>query len=274
MITVFVVIATLGVGAAVAAPASAPVAAAAGGGGAAATGTLALRATFRMQRSRNGECPPGTPSTILCNPSTGQGTVRGLGTVSEAYLYVVDTAPTDCPSGFGGPTARVPGTTARFTVAGKGEIFLAVDASPDCHTFVNVLTPTRPFTITGGAGRYNGASGSGTVRHVAVATESGLVGTDTWVGTLVVPGLDFDVTAPTLSGAAGRIIRAPRRAKRVRVGYNVTARDAVDGSVRVSCTPRSRSLFRIGRTVVTCSATDTSGNARNAKFTVTVRARR
>jgi hypothetical protein len=45
-------------------------------------------------------------------------------------------------------------------------------------------------------------------------------------------------------------VRAPKRAKRVRVRYSVTAQDAVDGSLPAVCTPRSGTFFRVGRTKV------------------------
>jgi hypothetical protein len=95
-------------------------------------------------------------------------------------------------------------------------------------------------------------------------------GTDTWSGTLQVPGLEFDLTAPSIAGVRSRVVRAPRRAKRVRVGFKVSARDDVDGVVPVSCRPRSGSSFKIGRTTVRCSAADTSGNEKTEKFTVRV----
>jgi hypothetical protein len=57
----------------------------------------------------------------------------------------------------------------------------------------------------------------------------------------------------------------------VRVIYKVTASDAVDGSVPVSCQPRSGSRFKIGRTFVKCSATDTSANAETESFSVKVK---
>ena len=133
---------------------------------------------------------------------------------------------------------------------------------------------SRAFTIAGGSGIYAGASGGGTVTHQAVSTPSGSAGTDTWTGTLNVPGREFDVTPPTLSGAVNKTVRARRGSKRVRVTYRVTASDAVDGSVPVSCQPRSGSRFKIGRTFVTCSATDTSANATEGRFRVTVKRRR
>ena len=85
------------------------------------------------------------------------------------------------------------------------------------------------------------------------------------------PGLEFDVTPPTLSGAVNKTVRARTGSNRVRVTYRVTASDAVDGSVPVSCQPRSGSRFKIGRTFVKCSATDTSANAKAGRFRVTVK---
>ena len=76
-----------------------------------------------------------------------------------------------------------------------------------------------------------------------------------------------------MKGIVSKTVRAPRGAKRVRVTYKVTARDDVD-AVPVSCRPRSGSRFRIGRTVVKCTATDGSGNTATAKFTITVKPRR
>ena len=69
-------------------------------------------------------------------------------------------------------------------------------------------------------------------------------------------------------------VTAPRGKKRVRVRFFVFATDAVDGTVPVACTPRSGSLFKLGRTKVSCSATDSSANTRQARFVITVRPRR
>jgi hypothetical protein len=96
---------------------------------------------------------------------------------------------------------------------------------------------------------------------------------DNWSGTLTVPGLEFDTTAPTISGAVSKTVRAPKRAKNVRVTYKVTAQDAVDGSAPVTCKPPSGGRFKVGRTTFACSATDSSGNTAMANFTVTVKRR-
>ena len=100
------------------------------------------------------------------------------------------------------------------------------------------------------------------------------VGTDTWSGSLDVPGHEFDVTPPTLSGLVNKTVRARKGAKRVRVKYRVTAQDLIDGSVPFWCEPSSGSRFRVGRTVVKCSATDTSANKATGSFRVVVKRRR
>lgn len=73
------------------------------------------------------------------------------------------------------------------------------------------------------------------------------------------------VTAPTqvMANATG-----PTGAH---VPFTVTATDDVDGPVPVTCTPASGSLFPIGNTTVTCSASDTAGNTGTASFTVHVK---
>lgn len=78
---------------------------------------------------------------------------------------------------------------------------------------------------------------------------------DTTPPTLNLPG-DLTVTAENASGAV--------------VNFTVSANDSVDGSVAVSCSPTSGSLFALGTTLVTCSATDSHGNTASASFTVSV----
>ncbi|MDA0169098.1 HYR domain-containing protein [Solirubrobacter taibaiensis] len=52
--------------------------------------------------------------------------------------------------------------------------------------------------------------------------------------------------------------------------YAVSATDDTDPSPSVTCTPPSGSVFAIGSTNVTCTATDARGNAAEKTFTVTV----
>jgi HYR domain len=218
-------------------------------------------------------CPPGTRSTVECFVRTGTTTIAGLGTVQQSYAYLLDNGPEGCPAPpAGAELIGLPPSTARLIVAGKGEIDLRTSGA-DCLARFDSLTATEQFTVTGGSGMYAGASGGGTVT-VASLTPLALRGTDTWSGTLVVAGLEFDLAAPKLVGATSRKVIAPRRARSVRVTFKVTATDDVDGQVPVACRPRSGSRFPIGRRVVRCSATDTSGNTARANFAITVKARR
>lgn len=91
-------------------------------------------------------------------------------------------------------------------------------------------------------------------------------GTDT-IGPAAVPDPDFqqqisidvnDVNAPVVT-VDDRTVRA-KDDDGVRISYTATATDAQDGTLPVTCTPASGSLFPVGATTVTCSATDAAGN--------------
>jgi hypothetical protein len=187
--------------------------------------------------------------------------------MSEAYTFMATR--TGCPEG----TGRVLGYPARLSIARKGDLDLAVAEHSRCLAEENVPGASpQTFTVTGGSGVFAGASGSGTVTRVAGFPGVNVPGTDTWTGTIAVPGeITLDLTAPTIRGATSRMVRAPRNAKSVRVRFRVTAADNVDGPVPVLCRPSSGSRFRIGRTSVACSATDAAANTATARFTVTVK---
>ncbi|MFH9476157.1 VWA domain-containing protein [Streptomyces anulatus] len=101
-------------------------------------------------------------------------------------------------------------------------------------------------------------------------------GTDT-IGPTAVPDPDFqqqisiavnDVDVPVVT-VDDRTARAPDD-DGARIAYTATATDPQDGAVPVTCTPPSGSLFPVGTTTVTCSATDSAGNtgADTARFEV------
>jgi hypothetical protein len=228
-----------------------------------AAGTLNLRATVAVS-SLSVACPRGqSPEPDDCRARSGRGLVPGLGSVSETYTWSYRMGPPACPPGLGKPL----GTTARLGVAGKGEIHVALADGGRCIEMEPLRNEPQSFTITGGTGAYAGASGSGTAER-AVSSGSG---TETWTGTLTVPNLEFDLTRPTIAGAANKVVRAKRGAKTARVAFRVTAQDDRDGTLATRCTPRSGVRFKIGRTRVVCSATDSSANTATASFTVTVR---
>jgi hypothetical protein len=225
--------------------------------------------TVLKAASRLGACPPEVTNST-CASRTGEGLVPGIGSVTEAYTWISDIGPPSCAEAFG-ITRAYPVT---FVVAGKGEIHFAIAGAAQCVSQEAVRTQGQAFTVTGGTGIYAGASGSGTVeRKLGTSTDTGRSGSETWTGTLSVAGMEFDTTPPVISGTSAKTVRTPRQVRRVRVTYNLTARDDVDGSVPVTCQPASGSRFKIGRTVVTCSATDMSANTATASFRVTVRRR-
>lgn len=232
-----------------------------------ATGTLALRAEIQLVSTFGGACPPGASATTECPSRTGQGRAPGLGSVSIAYTYLADLGHPACSPG----SVRILGYPVRLTVAGKGELQIAVAERDACLAQEAGRSVEQAFSVTGGTGIYAGATGEGTVARALGPTNTGAAGVETWTGTLVVPGLEFDTTAPTLSGVRAKTVKARKRAKNARVTFAVTGQDDRDGAVAAGCTPRSGSRFKIGRTRVTCSATDSSGNRATATFTVTVR---
>lgn len=227
-----------------------------------AAGTLTFRATIGAT-SNPITCPPKWATVDNCFRRTGTANTPGLGSVTESYDWAFQIGPPTCPAGVTKPLA----TTGSLLVAGKGELHVALADGAQCVDIEPVRNMPQDFTITGGTGIYEGASGSGRVERAL----GGGVGTETWIGTVVAPNVEFDLTPPTLVGATSKTVRAPKGAKSVRVTYKVTANDAVDGDVAASCAPRSGSRFTVGRTLVTCSASDSSANTATAKFRVTVR---
>jgi hypothetical protein len=233
-----------------------------------AFGSLNLRGSLQLVAT-GVECPPDVRSDPTeCLARTGKGAVSGLGSVSETYIWVLREGPPKCPASLAKPLA----TTGRLVVAGKGEIRFALTDGAKCLP-LGPAQENQPqdFTVTGGSGIYEGVSGSGTVERAFGVTVTGI---ERWTGTLLAPGTEFDVTPPKLTGATPKTVRAPKGQKRVHVTYTVTAIDAVDGPVPATCAPRSGSRFPLGRTRVTCSATDKSANTGTASFRVTVRASR
>ncbi|MEW5938178.1 MAG: ExeM/NucH family extracellular endonuclease [Chloroflexota bacterium] len=85
----------------------------------------------------------------------------------------------------------------------------------------------------------------------------------------VIVGLNLDATPPVVTVPGDMTIEAtgPTGATAT---FSASALDNVDGPLTPSCVPASGSLFPLGDTLVTCSATDAAGNTGSASFTISV----
>lgn len=80
-----------------------------------------------------------------------------------------------------------------------------------------------------------------------------------------------DTTPPVISGVPADISTPASSAAGAGVTYaQPTASDIVDGNVPVFCSPPPGSLFAVGTTIVTCTATDSRGQATSSSFKVVV----
>lgn len=227
--------------------------------------------TLRVSASLSGKyqfgdyCSQGTAATGECVRFIGTGEIPGLGQATSTYTKILPGDDINCPV--------IQFNTAAIGIAGKGSLELSragIVCGPTAPANVGPLA----YTVTRGTGAYAGVSGTLEFKSAVYAISFGCRcgrSRDTWTGTLTMPGAKFDVTAPSLTGATSKSVRVPRKAQGARVRYTVIAQDAVDGSVPATCVPRSGSFFRVGRTRVSCSATDSSANTTTEQFTVTVK---
>lgn len=78
-----------------------------------------------------------------------------------------------------------------------------------------------------------------------------------------------DTTAPSV-GSASDIEIGVSSSSTIVTYTSPTANDIVDGPVSVTCVPPSGSEFPLGKSTITCSATDSHGNTGTSSFDVTV----
>jgi hypothetical protein len=79
-----------------------------------------------------------------------------------------------------------------------------------------------------------------------------------------------DRTSPRLQLPASPLIASAVNASGAPVRFNATAVDDVDGSLDAQCDHNSGEIFALGRTRITCSATDAAGNRATDSFVVEV----
>jgi hypothetical protein len=133
-----------------------------------------------------------------------------------------------------------------YTYAAAARDLVDGEGTPTCAPVSGATFPLGATPVTCSATDARGNLGSAAFTVTV---------TDTTAPVITVPG---NVTVEATSGI-GAIHN-----------YAASASDAVDGTVAISCTPRSGAPFPIGATPVTCSATDAHGNRGSAAFSVTV----
>jgi hypothetical protein len=138
-----------------------------------------------------------------------------------------------------GSTFTDPGATARSGAG--GDLTAQIVATGSVNTLV-VGSYTRTYTVS------DGPNNATATRIVSVV--------DTTRPVVTTSG---DVTVSATSPAGGP------------ASFTATAADAVDGSLTAACAPASGTVFPIGSTTVTCTATDAHHNTGSAQLIVTVR---
>ncbi len=182
---------------------------------------------------------PNTVTLTVTDTSENQASASATVTVAD-NLPPTLTVPADITIECGQSTdpANTGQATAIDNCDSAPEVTYSDTASGSCPEVI-----TRTWTATD-------ASGNSTTGVQQIMVE------DTTPPSVTVPnGITVDTHDPT--GAL--------------VAFTVTATDACDPNPTVTCTPASGSMFSLGTTTVTCSATDTCGNTSSpVQFTVTV----
>lgn len=187
-------------------------------------------------------------ATITATPERGTNRTTNL-------KVVVDAKPDTTP-----PVIRLPSSPILVNASGPSgaQVRYQASATDDVDGPINNLTCTPSSGSTFPVGETK-------VECSAVDT-AGNTGTssfnvtiqDTKPPAISVPTEDITAEATTI-GAEG-----------AEVSFNVSAVDNVNGAVDVSCDHNSGETFSIGKTVVTCEATDSSGNAVEKSFNIVV----
>jgi hypothetical protein len=139
----------------------------------------------------------------------------------------------------GGSVFSDPGATATDAIAGDLTTAIVVTGTVDTS---HVGSYTRSYTVSDG---HNSTTVTRTVNVV-------------------------DTTAPAFATPLNATIHPTTPSGATYFYPTPVATDAVIGIVAVSCSPPAGSVFSIGATAVTCTATDQAGNSTSHAFTVTV----
>jgi HYR domain len=198
---------------------------------------------------------------VSCSPASGSTFALGATTVSctstDAHgntgsasfqVAVQDTTPPviTVPADFAVEATGPSGAVVTYSVSATDLVDGTDPVSCNPPSGSNFFIRTTPVTCTS-----TDAHGNTSTATFKVTVR------DTTPPTLKVPG-DLDVQASSPLGAL--------------VTFSVKATDTVDPDPSVACDPASGSIFPIGKTKVTCTAKDSSGNQTSKSFHITVAA--
>jgi len=210
---------------------------------------------------------PGTANLVFSPGFSDSGTYNITVTVSDGELTDnksftltvnnVNRPPTATANPIASPVEATSFSGASVHLVGSGS-----DPDNDPLTFkwfdgANQIASTAVADVTLGLGTHSitlmvtdsaGASASSTAQSVVVR----------------------DTTPPTITGTSNITVQTASASGATVTYPTPTATDLVSGSVQVTCTPPSGSVFPVGTTTVNCTAKDGSNNTATASFTVTV----
>lgn len=122
------------------------------------------------------------PANAMCAAETGTGNATHMGKSSESFTAVVS-----LPISATGCTPE--SSSGTLTAANGDEVFVTASGT-FCQTSVSSATDTGTFQVTGGTGRFVGATGGGAYDSTINinATWSGGTSTSTYTGTISTVG--------------------------------------------------------------------------------------
>lgn len=203
-------------------------------------------------------------ATVTCSPASGDVLAVGTTTVT---CTATDAAGNSSHTSF---DAHVVDTTAPVLAGVPSD--LTVEATSAAGATVTFDQPTATDIVDGTVTVSCSSSAAGSTMPLGdttvacLATDAHGNGTSTSFAVHVV-----DTTAPAVTPLAMAPVALAQSSTGAMVSWlTPTATDAVSGSVAVTCSPTSGSMFPVGQTSVTCSATDAAHNTGSTSFTVTV----
>ncbi|HET6404118.1 MAG TPA: HYR domain-containing protein [Candidatus Thermoplasmatota archaeon] len=205
-------------------------------------------------------------SAATCSPASGTlfplGTTTVTCTATDAAGNIAESVSFD---------VTIVDSTGPSVVASEVQD-LSAEATGPTGAIVSFAAPATYDAVDGaGVATCSPASGSlfplGETTVTCTATDA--AGNEATAVTFVVTVVD--TTGPSIDAMADDVVEATSALGATYVYAAPATFDIVDGAGVASCLPASGSVFALGETTVTCSATDAAGNAADAvTFTVTV----